>query len=169
MAENEQDKEAQNGASAAEELAAIRAQLEAEQGIKAGLETAAAEKDSRITELETALSEAKQESEAKASELAASVVALAGAKEASEAANSRYREALVAGHPEIPQELIVGNSIDELFDSVEKGKGIVESVKKAMESTAAATKVPVGAPTRGAIPTEGMSPREKIAAGIRPK
>ena len=166
--ENPETQESQNNTSAADELAAVATELEEEKAASATLKEAMAGKDARIAELENSLSEAKQQSEAKATELEASVVELAKAKEASEAANTKYREALVEAHPEIPGELIVGSSIDELFGSVEKGKAVVESVRKTMESQASAAKVPAGAPTRG-ISTEGMTATEMITAGIQQK
>jgi seryl-tRNA synthetase len=159
----------------------LMARLEQEKAARATLEEAMAAREARIAELEAEgetlraersnlqalLSEAKKEGEAKASELEASMAELAKAREASASATAKYREALVAAHPEIPQELIAGDSIDELFSSVERGKAVVESVKKLTESQAAATKVPAGAPPRQGISTEGMSPRDMIAAGIQ--
>lgn len=156
MAENE------NEQITPEELQGIKAQLAEEQQAKAALEEAAAGKDSRIAELETALSEAKQSSEATAAELAA-------ASEAKNQAVAKYLTMARALNPNIPESIIGGESIAEIDQSVDKGKAIVEAVKKAMESEASAAKVPAGAPPRGGIPTEGMSPKEKIAYAIQPK
>ena len=80
---------------------------------------------------------------------------------------AKYLSMAKALNPAIPEDIIVGESIEEIDASVEKGKVIVESVKKAMEAEASQTKVPAGAPTRGSIPLEGLTPREKIAAGIQ--
>ena len=151
--------EGQNQVSPADELAAIQAQLADEKQAMAELDQTLTAANARIAELESALSEAKQGSEAALAETAR-------LKDAEAATVAKYREALLAAHPDIPQDLIQGDSISDLFASVEKGKATVEAVRKSLQSEAAATKVPAGAPTRGAISIEGMSPREKIAAGI---
>jgi len=162
-----------DGTDTGEDLEAIKAQLEGEKKAKAGLEEAMQAKDAKIVALEGDLGGLTSQLEAKAGELEASITELAKAKEASEAAigitTGKYREALIEAHPEIPGELIAGSTVEELFNSVEKGKAVVKSVKKTMEAEAAGTKVPAGAPERSAISTEGMSAREKIAAGIQPK
>ncbi|TET17096.1 MAG: hypothetical protein E3J81_02290 [Dehalococcoidia bacterium] len=151
--------EGQNEASAADELAAIKAQLEDEQKAKAAIEESLTGKDARIAELETALSEAKQGSEATAVELAST-------REAKDAAVAKYLVMAKALNPQLPEGIITGESIEEIDASVEKAKATVEAVKQSLQAEAAATKVPAGAPTRGAISLEGMSPREKIAYAI---
>jgi vacuolar-type H+-ATPase subunit I/STV1 len=160
--ENQEPQIAQNEFSQPEDLEAIKAQLQEEAQARAALETAAAEKDTRIAELEAALSEAKSESEAALAETAR-------LKDAEAATVGKYREALVAAHPDIPQDLIQGESVSQLFASVEKGRATVEAVRKSLEAEASATRVPAGAPTRGGISLEGMSPRDKIAYAIQQK
>lgn len=160
----------QNEVSAADELAAITTQLDQEKKAKAELETTLAGKDARIaelegslSELENSLSEAKQSSEAATAELAS-------IKLDRDEAVGKYLSITKALYPTIPESIITGSTIKEIDESVEKGKGIVEAVKSAMASEAAATTVPAGAPPREGTPgIEGMSPREKIAYGTRPK
>ncbi len=137
----------------------LKAQLEEEQKAKSALEEAIAEKDARLTALETALSEEKQGSEASAAELAS-------VKEARDQAVTKYLGMAKAANPHVPGDMITGETIEEIDASVEKGKGLVAAVKKTLESEAAAAKVPAGAPTRGES-TEGMSSKELIAAGIK--
>ena len=149
-----------------EELEAIKAQLAEEQQAKAALEEAAAGKDSRIAELEGALSEAKQASEAKGKELLAKETDVKTLMEVRDETITKYLTMARALNPNIPAGIIGGATIQDIDASVEKGKAVVEAVKKAIESEAAAARVPAGAPTRAAISTEGMSPREKITAGI---
>ena len=163
MAENENQNDT-------EQLEAIKAQLEEEKTAKATLEQAMAGKDSRIAELEGALTEAKAEvqtlSEAKGKELETTAAELATTREARDQAVTKYLTMAKAVNPNIPDGIISGDTIAEIDQSVDKGKAMVEAVKKAMEAEAAATKVPAGAPTRGEISLEGMSPREKIIYGI---
>ena len=159
--ENKEVQEDQDKAPTAEDIAAVKAQLEEEQKAKTALEEAMAEKDAKLAELEAALSEAKQGSEASATELAA-------VKEARDEAVSKYLGMAKASNPQVPQDIISGETIAEIDASVEKGKGLVSAVKKTLESETAAAKVPAGAPTRGET-TEGMSNKEMIAAGLRQK
>lgn len=154
--------EIQDKVSTPEELAAIKAQLAEEQKAKSALEQAVSEKDAKLAELETALSEAKQGSEASAADLAA-------VKGARDQAVAKCLDMAKALNPTIPENIIVGGTIEEIDLSIERGKAMVASVKKAMEAEALAAKVPAGAPTRGAISLEGMSPRDKIAYGIQQK
>jgi len=165
MSENENE----NTAPSQEELEQTKAQLEEEQRAKAAAEEALVGKDTRIAELESSLSEAQQESEAKHKELETSVAELAALKEAKEQAVAKYLSMAKALNPSIPEDIIAGETIAEIDRSVEKGKAIVEAVKASMESEAAAARVPAGAPTRGAISLEGLSPRDKIAYGIQQK
>jgi DNA repair exonuclease SbcCD ATPase subunit len=153
--------EDQDKVSTPDELDAVKAQLEEEQKAKSALEQAMAEKDARLAELDAALSEAKQGSEASATELAA-------VKEARDQAVTKYLGMAKASNPQVPGDMISGETIEEIDAAVEKGKGLVSAVKKTLESETAAAKVPAGAPTRGET-TEGMSNKDMIAAGLRQK
>jgi len=145
-----------------EDLEAIKAQLEEEKQAKAAAEAALAEKDARIAELESSLSEVKKGSEAAASELAQ-------VKEANVQALSKYLDVVRSANPTIPQDAIVGETIEEIDAALAKATTIAESVKASLEAQAKQTKVPAGAPARTEISVEGLSPREKIAAGIHQK
>jgi len=141
------------------------AQLQEEQKATATLKEAMEKKDFVIADLETkrgelesSLSEAKKESEALTTSL----------KEARDQAVAKYATMAKALNSTIPEDMISGETIEEIDASVEKGKGLVAVVKKTMETEASAAKVPAGAPTRGE-PSEGMTPRDKIAAGIQQK
>jgi len=126
-----------------EDIAAIKAQLDEEQKAKYALEEAMAEKDAKLAKL-------------------------ASVKEARDEAVSKYLGMAKASNPQVPQDMISGETIAEIDSSVEKGKVLVAAVKKTLESEAAAAKVPAGAPTRSES-TEGMSNKEMIAAGLRQK
>jgi len=154
------------GNKAHEELDAVKAQLEEEQKANATLKEASDKKDVTIADLETkrgelesSLSEAKSQSEALTTSL----------KEARDQAVAKYATMAKALNPTIPEDMISGETIEGIDASVEKAKGLVSSVKQSLESEASKAKVPAGAPTRGAISLEGMSSRDKIAAGIQQK
>jgi septal ring factor EnvC (AmiA/AmiB activator) len=155
---------------AADELAAVATQLAEEKKARAELEQSIAGKDARIAELEgslsefeNSLSEAKQAAEAATAELAT-------IKLDRDEAVAKYLGMAKALNPGIPGDIITGSSIKEIDAAVEKGRAIVEAVKAAIEAEAATARVPAGAPPRAGTPgIEGMSPREKIAYGTRPK
>ena len=170
MPESEQPKEPQNpgappetnGAAVPPEVEAIKAQLEEERKAKAAAEAALATKDAHIAQLEASLSEAKKGSEAAAAELTS-------VKEAHTTAVTKYLDAVKLANPTIPGDVIAGSSIEEIDASLARASTIAGAVKANLEAEAKEAKVPAGAPPRGEISLEGLSPREKIAAGIKPK
>lgn len=89
-----------------------------------------------------------------------------GRKQQTEIAVSRYRDALIAGAPDLPEELVQGSSIEELDRSLESAKKIVEKVASRIEARAPEARVPSGAPARRPADVSGLSPREKILYAI---
>jgi len=174
--ETEETQETQNTQGTPETLEAIKAQLEEEKRAKAAAEAALAEKDARIAELQAegealraersnlqaSLSEAKQGSEA-------AVAELSQVKETNTQAIAKYLDAVRLANTTIPQDIIAGDTIEAIDASLAKATTIANAVKANLEAQAKEAKVPAGAPTRGEISLEGLSPREKIAAGIQQK
>lgn len=158
----EDGQEDQNTQGTQETTEAIRAQLEEEKKVKAATEASLAEKDNRIAELEASLREVKTGSEAAAAELSQ-------IKEAHSKAVAGYLDAVRLANPAIPRDIIVGDTIEEIDASLARATTIAESVRANLEARAKEARVPAGAPTRGEISVEGLSPREKIAAGIQQK
>jgi len=167
--EGQETQETGNTAPAPEDLEAIRLQLQEEQEAKAAAQAALAEKDALVAELEASLSEVLTLSETKGKELEAAAAEHARVREARDQAVAKYLTMAKALNPAVPEGIIAGETIEEIDASVGKGKAIVEAVRQAMEAEAKGTRVPAGAPTRGAINLEGLSPREKIALGIQQK
>jgi len=145
--------EGTNEVSTPGDLEAITAQLEEEKKAKAAAEAALAEKDARIAELQA-------EGEA----LRAEGVAIS---EARAQAVTKYLDAVRAANSTIPRDIIAGGTIEDIDASVEKAQSIASAVRQSLEAEAKEAKVPAGAPARGEISLEGLTPREKIAAGIQ--
>jgi hypothetical protein len=166
--ENEKTKETQetpenpNEVSTPEDLEAIKVQLKEEKEAKAAAEAVLAEKDARIAELQAELSEAKSGFESTTAELGK-------VKEANAQAIAKYLGAVRLANPTIPRDIIAGDTIEDIDASLAKATTIAESVKASLEAQAKEARVPAGAPPRGEISLEGLSPREKIAAGIQQK
>ena len=151
-----------NGAPTAEDLAAIKDQLEEEKKAIAEAQALIQEKDAAIAELQNHLSEAKQASEAVNTELA-------HVKEAHSKAVNKYLDAVKLANPTLPADVIAGDTIEAIDASVARALSIAGAVKASLEAEAKQARVPAGAPPRAEISLEGLSPREKIVAGIQQK
>lgn len=78
----------------------------------------------------------------------------------------RYRELLLAGSPDVPAELVSGETIEEVDASFAAARGVVQEVRRRIEEQAGAEHVPAGAPPRTAPDLSGLSPAEKIAFAL---
>jgi len=92
---------------------------------------------------------------------------LTAIKQSLSGAVAKYRAAVVASAPGIPQELVKGESLDEIDASLEVARGIVSKVRQQIEVEAEANKVPAGAPPRMPQDLSALSPAEKIAYALR--
>lgn len=91
---------------------------------------------------------------------------LKAAAEKLRGAATAYRDLLTATNPDIPEELIKGEGIEELNSSLERAKDIVAKVKEGLKAEARSTSVPAGAPVRSAPDISSLSPAEKIRYGL---
>lgn len=87
------------------------------------------------------------------------------------AAVARYRDAALAAEPELPPDLVTGDTIEAVDASLAAARRAVAQIRErlAAESEAAASFArgfPAGAPARLDASTEGMSAAEKIARGL---
>jgi len=92
---------------------------------------------------------------------------LTAIKQSLSGAVANYRAAVIASAPGIPQELVKGDSLDEIDTSLELARGIVSRVRQQLEVEAEANKVPAGAPPRMPQDLSALSPAEKIAYALR--
>ncbi len=115
-------------------------------------ETASDEAQAELAELRTALEQRDLEIEALQSRLAS--------------ATARYREALLAAAPDVPEELVGGESPEEVETSLAGARQMVEKVRGRIEAQIVGERVPSGAPVRGNQEFSGMSSREKIAYAL---
>ena len=92
---------------------------------------------------------------------------LTAIKQSLSGAVAKYRAAVLASAPGIPQELVKGESLDEIDASLEMARGIVSRVRQQLEVEAEANKVPTGAPPRMPQDLSALSPAEKIAYALR--
>lgn len=79
---------------------------------------------------------------------------------------SSYRALVVSTNPQIPEELLSGDSIEAINDSLQKAKKLVNKVAQGLKATASASRIPAGAPVRTAPDFSSLSSREKIKYAI---
>src|SRR4030042_4495330 len=108
-----------NGAPTAEELSAIKAELDEDKKAIAAAQTMITEKDARIAELEAQLGEAKKGSEATTTELTQ-------AKEAHTKAVAKYLDAVKLANTSLPGDVLAGATIEEIDASVARAQAIAE-------------------------------------------
>ena len=108
--------------------------------------------NARIIELEPALAD-------KDSEMAILKQSLAEAV-------ASYKTMVVQANPQVLEELITGDTIAAINESLEKAKTLVSRVRQGLEAEIALAKVPAGAPERTPPDLSALSPREKINYAI---
>lgn len=77
-----------------------------------------------------------------------------------------YKAVVVSANPTVPAELITGDTIDAVDQSLESAKSLVSTVRATIEAEIAAGKVPAGAPPRTPPDLSSLSPREKIQYAV---
>ena len=112
------------------------------------LETALTERDAEIS----VLKQTGRELEERCTSLGTS---LSGAV-------SGYRSMVVKTNPEIFEEMVSGDTIEAVNESLEKARALVSRVRQGMEAEITRMKVPAGAPERTAPDLSALSPGEKI-------
>ena len=82
---------------------------------------------------------------------------------------TRYREALLSSVPDVPAELVAGDTVAALDQAFTRAKGLVEQVQRQVEARMARERVPAGAPPRSApdlsnVSAQGEDPHRAAAA-----
>mgnify|MGYP006266845187 CR=1 FL=1 len=92
---------------------------------------------------------------------------LAAIKKSLASAVAKYRAAVIASAPEVPEELVKGETVEEIDASLSLAQSIVSKVKQTLEAQAQSTPIPAGAPPRQAPDLEGLPGTEKIKYGLQ--
>lgn len=104
-------------------------------------------------------------------ELASTEAALEAERSATRAALERYRAALLAAEPELPPDLVQGDTLEELEEALTSARGAVARIRDRLqaegEDAPSVGGFPVGAPARGGAARAVLTAAEKIAAGLR--
>jgi chromosome segregation ATPase len=93
--------------------------------------------------------------------------AIGEAQTATREAVQRVRQAILDREPELPHELVTGESVADLDAAVLQARQTVAQVRQHLEQQAQSLRVPAGAPVRTAPDTSAMTAAEKIRAGLK--
>ena len=73
----------------------------------------------------------------------------------------------MAPAPEVPEELVSGETVEEIEAALARARNLVEKVRRQVEAEAASARVPAGAPARTGADLTTLSPAEKIAYALK--
>ena len=141
---------------------ALREQLEAARSQIARLEAAATDAGA----LRTALDEANARVETATGETSALRTQIEQSSARERTAAGRYRELALRAEPDLPAEMIAGDSVEAIDASIVAAREVVTRVRSHIEAQAQAARVPAGAPQRGERDLSGLSPQQKIRFGL---
>jgi predicted nuclease with TOPRIM domain len=77
-----------------------------------------------------------------------------------------YRELVIQANSDVPEELVSGDSIEAINNSLVSAKELVSKVRKGVEAEISLVRVPTGAPQRTTPDLSALSPREKIQYAV---
>lgn len=121
-----------------------------------------AEASARVAELERALAGKDEEIVGLKQSGREMEKKLAALSDSFKAAVTSYKTAVVQANPEVVAELVSGETIEAVNESLEKAKELVGRVRRGVESEIARSRVPAGAPERTPADLSALTPREKI-------
>jgi len=149
-----------------DEREATRGELERLKQEKETLTRELESKDAAITELEQALASKDDEIATLKQAIVESDQKLAEINNTLTQAIASYKALVVEMNPGVLTELITGDTIEAINESLENARALIDRVKQEMEAEASRTKVPAGAPQRTPLDLSVLSPREKIQYAI---
>jgi uncharacterized coiled-coil protein SlyX len=122
--------------------------------------------ESRIAVLEKTLSERDAQLAASRKSAVELQEKLAATSTALTEAVTGYRKLVLDTNPDVTEELLNGDSIQSINESLSKVKSLIGKLRQRMEKDITRNRVPIGSPGRQSSDPSGMSPREKIHYAI---
>jgi DNA repair exonuclease SbcCD ATPase subunit len=157
-----------------EEVVLLEEQLTAAQNDIEQLQTQLADAEARevtrtaeVAELRRQIATQEESMAAQTVELEDLRAAVGEAQTATREAVQRVRQSILEREPDLPQELVIGESVADLDAAVSQARQTVAQVRQHLEQQAHSQRVPAGAPVRGAPDVSDMTAGEKIRAGLR--
>jgi len=162
------DKNEQNSVDSTpeDELEQARARIVELEGLLAQRDKELGSAESRISELEQVVVDRDSQIVALKQSVSELEQKLAELNDALTQAVSSYRALVVKSNPGVPEELITGDTIEAIDDSLANAQILIDKVRQELEAEIAAAKVPAGAPQRAPVDLSALSPREKIQYAI---
>jgi hypothetical protein len=142
-----------------EELESARADIERLEREAANAEARAQQSAADANDVRDELRRVAEAAQATRSELDASHEQLAGVTQ-------RYRELAVRAEPDLPAELITGDTVDAIDASLVTARELTERVRRRIAENTQAARVPAGAPERRGFDVSAMTPEQKIRHGL---
>lgn len=149
-----------------EQLTAAQNDIEQLQAQLADAEARDATRAAEVSELRRQLSAREESLAAQSIELEDLRSAVTEVQAASREAVERVRQSILEREPDLPQELVTGETVADLDAAVSQARQTVAQVRQHLEQQAQSLRVPAGAPVRGAPDVSGMTASEKIRAGL---
>jgi len=149
-----------------EELEQARARITELERLLAQRDKELASRDSRISELENLAADKDGQITALKQSVAELEPKLVGLNDALAQAVASYKAMVIKLNPGVPEELLAGETIGEIDESLANAQTLINMVRQGLEAEIAAARVPTGAPQRSPIDLSALSPREKIQYAI---
>jgi uncharacterized coiled-coil protein SlyX len=125
-------------------------------------EAALAEKSSQLSELEQALTERDEQITSLKQSVAELETKLTELTDSRSQALASYRALVISSNPDLPEELIAGESVEEIDKSLAGARALIDRVRERLEMEIAGSRIPAGAPLRAPLDLSALSPQEKI-------
>ena len=92
--------------------------------------------------------------------------AIVESRTAAREAVQRVRHSILEREPDLPHDLVSGDTVADLDAAVANARQTVAQVRQHLEQQAQSVRVPAGAPVRGTQDVSAMTAGEKIRAGL---
>ncbi len=125
-----------------------------------------ASRDTRISELEQGTASLEGEIDTLKQAVTESNDNLGKLNESLKQAVTSYKVLVIQSNPDVPEELVTGDSFEAITDSLASAKKLIGKIRKGMEAEISLVLVPAGAPERTPPDLSALSPREKIQYAI---
>ena len=132
-----------------------------------------AQKDEELARVNARVNELEQAITSKDGDIAALTQSKDGLEERLTAlsnslveAIASYKAMVIQANPGVVEELINGDTIESINESVSQAKTLVSKVRQGVEAEISLARVPAGAPERTSPDLSALSPREKIQYAI---
>ena len=122
------------------------------EGLLAQKDEELANANAHIAQLEQAVAESNEKLQIITSSLAEAVAS--------------YKATVIQTNPEVPEELVTGDMVEAINESLKKAKTLISKVRQGLEAEISSAKIPAGAPQRTPPDLSALSPREKIQYAI---